>query len=119
MLALLLWRLCRPPTWRQTVNMLILVGSALYEKHAIVSVEQTPVGISCVQNSLSLPIILLFGALVAHETPLATLETTGVPPPPPPRSALPHPTPPPFRSPTEGGTRSVRLLRGQGRGVST
>jgi hypothetical protein len=60
--------------------MLILVGSALYEKHAIVSVEQTPVGISCVQNSLSLPIILLFGALAAHETPLATLETTGVPP---------------------------------------
>ena len=59
--------------------MLILVVSSLYGKHAIVSVEQTPVGISCVQNFLSLPIIIVFGAIVSHETPLETLETTGVP----------------------------------------
>ncbi|KAJ1487655.1 hypothetical protein T484DRAFT_1940922 [Baffinella frigidus] len=63
-------------TWL-TVNVGILVASALYEKHAIVSVDQTPVGISCVQNVLSIPIIVVFGMLVGHEHPLQTLETTG------------------------------------------
>lgn len=55
-------------------NTAFFVSSQLYEKFAIVALDQTPVGISCVQNALSLPILLVFGTFVAHEDPLPKLR---------------------------------------------
>jgi len=42
-----------------TANTLIFACNVLYEKYAVVSVDQTAVGISCYQNILSLPLLLV------------------------------------------------------------
>eukprot|EP00286_Rhodomonas_abbreviata_P026276 CAMPEP_0181300976 /NCGR_PEP_ID=MMETSP1101-20121128/7179_1 /TAXON_ID=46948 /ORGANISM="Rhodomonas abbreviata, Strain Caron Lab Isolate" /LENGTH=356 /DNA_ID=CAMNT_0023406253 /DNA_START=153 /DNA_END=1220 /DNA_ORIENTATION=- len=55
-------------------NTAFFVSSQLYEKYAIVALEQTPAGISCVQNSMSLPILLVFGMFVGKEEPIAKLR---------------------------------------------
>jgi len=56
-------------------NMLFFVSSQLYEKWAIVSVDQTAVGISCIQNLLSLPVLVAFGGYTG-ERPLTFFQGT-------------------------------------------
>mmetsp|Transcript_34434 Transcript_34434/g.77649 ORF Transcript_34434/g.77649 Transcript_34434/m.77649 type:complete len:463 (-) Transcript_34434:9-1397(-) len=57
-------------------NMVMFVSSQLYEKYAVVCLDQTAVGISCVQNILSLPILIFFGFFVLEERPVELLKTT-------------------------------------------
>jgi hypothetical protein len=58
-------------------NTTFFVVAQLYEKWAITSVDQTPVGISIIQNLLSLPIIIVFGGYM-REDPIGGLAKTDV-----------------------------------------
>ena len=42
-----------------TLNTIIFAINVLYEKYAVVSVDQTAVGVSCYQNILSLPLLMI------------------------------------------------------------
>jgi len=53
-----------------SLNTSLFALNVLYEKHAVVTVDQTAVGISCYQNLLSLP-LLVAGCIHSGELGLA------------------------------------------------